>query len=271
MLYRSFTRLLIGLIAAFSLAAPGIAGAQALNTIPYQQLPTYSGTPVTSGREPVSFIYVGTEQQIINLFISHGWNGADSISPSTLLRAYRAARDDAPYPTAPFSPAFINGQRQDLEFQLPTATIRVRHHTRIWVTGATTTDGRQVWVGTASFDNGIGTIGSTGLPVHTIDPDLDYERDFIVDSLGLSGAPYVQLNPAGGYTNTSGQATRTDGRAVVIDLDETSGNPDSPVAAPSRRVSNAETSSPDAPGARLQIEHSPSNFIAWWHYQVFGD
>ena len=225
-----YSRLLPGALLATTLAlSPLPTQAQSPVTIPVGELPTFSSAGIGQGREPVSFIYIGTERQIINLFISHGFSGADPLTPATLLQAYEAAKADAPYPTAPFSPAIIQGHRQDLEFQLPTSanSIRERHHTRIWDTTVQASDGRQVWVGTASFDDGLQALGRTSLPVHHIDPNLDGEREFILDTLGFSGLPYVQLNSGGSGQNSFGNPYYTDGRAVIVDL----GSPDTTPAA----------------------------------------
>jgi hypothetical protein len=240
------SRLILSLLPVLGLVF-GAGGAQAaeFTAESFASVPRYSSAPVGSGREPVSFIYLGTEDQIIRLFVDRGWNGADPISASSLAQAYRAARADAPYPTAPFSPAFVDGQVQDLSFQLPTEanSIRERHHTRIWLTD-TVVDGQLVWVGTASLDVSIATIGSAFLPVHHIDPNLPAEREFILGHLGLAGAPYVMLTPAGAGSNSFGDDYTHDGLAAIIDLSGTPGTPaPSPTPPPAAEPEFANVSS----------------------------
>jgi hypothetical protein len=214
--------------------APLSVQAAGLNAIPFRELPRYSSIPHLPGAEPVTSIYVGTEQQLIRLYVDHGYSGADPITPANILKAYRAAKTNAPYPTAPFTPAFINRRVQDLSFQLPTATNSVaqRHHTRIWLTDSTTTDGRLVWVATSSLDTSVATAGSTILPAHHIDPNLNAERDFTVHSLGLNNVPYVQFMPAQSGHNPLGDPFYTDGRAAVIDLGRAPVGTPKPVAQP---------------------------------------
>ena len=224
----------IFLAVGLTFTLPASTQAASFTAESFMSVPRYSAAPIGSGREPVSFIYIGSEDQIIRLFVDNGWSGADPISASSLARAYRAAQTGAPYPTAPFSPAFIDGQVQDLSFQLPTPanTIAERHHTRIWLTD-TVIDGHQVWVGTASLDVSIATVGRAILPVHHIDPDLPTEREFILSNLGLSGAPYVMLNAAGEGSNTFGDRYTHDGLAAIVDLTDRPTTPAAPITSTS--------------------------------------
>jgi hypothetical protein len=197
------------------------AGAQAAVAaeLPYESLPRFTNNPVGERAQPISFIYVGTEAEVSQAFYSAGWLGADPATPSNLLRAYRAAKADASYPTAPFSPAFIGTNKHDLAFQMATSnnTVHERHHTRLWDSGAVTNDGRPIWVGTASYDDDIATLGRTRIPVHSIDPNIDEERQFIVGSLGLP-VEYVQIVEPQSGKNALGDDWYTDGIAAVIEV-----------------------------------------------------
>lgn len=269
---------LVGALTAVLLVLPGASQAVNINTIPLSGLPTASSAPLSEGSEPVSFIYIGTQAQITQLYASHGWYGADRISASSLLKAYRAARDNAPYPTAPFSPAFIGSNVHDLAFQLPTSanTIAQRHHTRLWDTGLTTTDGRQIWVGTASYDRSIAKYGQTYLPLHHIDANLPAERQFIIRSLGLKNIQYVQLQAASSGRNSFGDPYYHDGRAAIVDLGGTgTGSSVTPTATPKATPRPVPTATP-APAAQSSsttnsksriksyIDSAISRFSAYW-------
>jgi undecaprenyl-diphosphatase len=107
-----------------------------------------------------------------------------------------------------------------LAFQKPTNsnTLRQRHHTRLWHTDFKLADGKEVWVATASYDEGIEFAGPAKLPTHHIDPNIDAERSYIVSSLGLKNVSYEQVvNPQAGK-NASGDTFFTDGKAVVTEL-----------------------------------------------------
>ncbi|MDF2461222.1 MAG: hypothetical protein K0S68_625 [Candidatus Saccharibacteria bacterium] len=224
------------------LVAPGAAQAAAAD-LPYESLPRFTNNPVGERAQPISFIYVGTEAEVSQAFYSAGWLGADPATPSNLLRAYRAAKADAPYPTAPFSPAFIGTNKHDLAFQMATSnnTIHERHHTRLWDSGAVTNDGRPIWVGTASYDDDIATLGRTRIPVHSIDPNIDEERQFIVGSLGLP-VEYVQIVEPQSGKNALGDDWYTDGVAAVIEVPALSGR-QTTYAAPASSGQSATISS----------------------------
>lgn len=269
--------IIVGALATTLLALPAASQAVNLSTIPLSSLPTASSAPLSEGSEPVSFIYLGTEAQITQLFTGHGWYGADRISAASLLKAYRAARDNAPYPTAPFSPAFIGSNVHDLAFQMPTPanTIAQRHHTRLWNTGLTTTDERQIWVGTASYDRSIARYGQTNLPLHHIDANLPAERQFIIRSLGVKNAQYVQLQPAGSGRNSFGDPYYFDGRAAIIDLGGSSvtstrstATPQvtpqpNPKATPAPKAAASSTTSSKS-RIKAYIESAVSRFSTYW-------
>jgi hypothetical protein len=48
-------------------------------------------------------------------------------------------------------------------------------------------ESREVWIGSASFDRGVGFSHDTGQITHHIAPDLDAERDFLIASLAEAG------------------------------------------------------------------------------------
>ena len=109
---------------------------------------------------------------------------------------------------------------EERAFQKPTQTKtwRQRHHTRLSRTNYKLTDGRQIWVATASFDEGIEFAGAAKLPTHHIDPDIDAERAYIAHSLGLEGVIYLQVVKPQAGTNASGDIFFTDGKALLISL-----------------------------------------------------
>jgi membrane-associated phospholipid phosphatase len=198
---------------------PSYARLSTLDESTVHILPTYSET-LTGGRmEPISFIYVGSEDQVINTFTSHGWTRADPSTLANTLRALAVGFQGSQYPSAPVTPSFLNSQPESLAFQQATATqsLRQRHHTRLWRSGYALPDGGPVWVATASFDDGIEFAGPAKLPTHHIDPDIDAERSYIISSLGYPLRLLTVTHPEGGQ-NASGDTFFTDGKAEVIDL-----------------------------------------------------
>ncbi len=76
-----------------------------------------------------------------------------------------------------------------------------------------------MWVATASFDRGIGLGAATGLPTHHIDPNVDAERAYILQSLKVAQPHLVQVVEAQQGYNTAGDGFFTDGRAAVLNLE----------------------------------------------------
>ena len=183
------------------------------------KLPLYSETLTGSRMEPINFIYVGNEAQIVGIFTKHGWYRADKSTVSNTLKAIAVGFQGKQYLTAPVTPSYLNYQPENLAFQHPTAThsLKQRHHTRIWRTNYFLPDGRQIWVATASFDQGIEFVGAAKLPTHHIDPNIDGERGFIINSLNLATDFVPVVSPQLGK-NASGDGFFTDGKAELVYL-----------------------------------------------------
>jgi hypothetical protein len=124
------------------------------------------------------------------------------------------------YLKAPVTPSYLNAEPENLAFQKPTDsnTLRQRHHTRLWQTDFRLASGQEVWVATASYDEGIEFAGPAKLPTHHIDPNIDAERSYIASSLGLKNVSYLQVVNAQAGKNASGDVFFTDGKAAVIRL-----------------------------------------------------
>lgn len=221
-----------GLLAVFALiAAPFLVPIQQVMTTPanitlqsidentVKRLPLYSETLTGSRMEPISFIYVGYESQLVSTFENHGWYRADKSTVSNTLKALAVGFQGKQYPTAPVTPSYLNYKPENIAFQQSTAahSLRQRHHTRLWRTDYALADGRQIWVATASFDEGIEFAGAAKLPTHHIDPNIDGERNFIVKSLGLQSNLVKVVQPQLGK-NASGDGFFTDGKAELIFL-----------------------------------------------------
>lgn len=127
--------------------------------------------------EPISFVIFAKNDQIFEQFLKKtGWLDAD---PVTFLNSMRGAfcnLFNLSYDRFQLTPYFLNGKRQDYCIQKPTEnhTIRERHHARIWKSNLETKFGQKVYAGMASFDIGMDKVLS-----HTIDPDIDKEREYL--------------------------------------------------------------------------------------------
>ena len=231
-LSRKSALLTFGLLAVFTLIAspylvpihqiintPANITLQKIDKNTIQKLPLYSETLTGSRMEPINFIYVGSENQLVSIFTSHRWYRADKSTVSNTIRALAVGFQGKQYLNAPVTPSYLNYKPENIAFQQSTAShsLRQRHHTRLWLTDYTLPDGRPIWVGTASFDEEIEFVGAAKLPTHHIDPNIDRERSFIIESLGLQNNLVTVVQPQLGK-NASGDSFFTDGKAELAFL-----------------------------------------------------
>jgi hypothetical protein len=153
-----------------------------------------------------------------------GWDPADPVTLRTSLEIAGSVIRDRPYPDAPVSPLFVFGRKQDLAFEKPVGdNARRRHHVRFWKAPELGRDGLPLWIGAVTFDRSVGLSHRTGQITHHIAPDVDAERDGLVDDLRRAGRLRVIYQVTGvGATlfgrNGGGDPYYTDGEIRVLVL-----------------------------------------------------
>lgn len=178
--------------------------------------PKYSETISGQKMEPVSIIAVGTDAQIKQAFRAADWYLADEPKVQTWDELAKAAWFNLPYPTAPVTPAFLAAVPNQLAFEKATDSnsVRQRHHTRFWQTDFII-DHAPVWVATASFDDGM-----RYLVTHKIRPEIDLERDYIIEQLErtqlVTLVDDIKLVQPQMGKNQSQDVFFTDGHAYII-------------------------------------------------------
>ena len=185
------------------------------------RMPTSSENILGMLQEPISLIVLAQDETtFLDVFAKAGWHLADRPSFDTMSRAAFAIWFNKEYETAPVTPAFWNGQPHNFGFQSETTdkSLRQRHHARFWQTRFRTTDGLLIFVGTASFDDGL----KWGL-THRIDPNIDAERDFLITDLRRTGwvksEQRIQLVAPVLGQNLAGDPFFTDGNSVIVRID----------------------------------------------------
>jgi hypothetical protein len=184
-------------------------------------LPRFSATLNGRAQAPISMVFLGSATELLETFLAAGWHVADRVTPHNAVKAFACGVLDRPYPSAPVLPVFLDGQLHTLAFQRHDEgdSSRRRHHARWWLTDFSC-EGKQVWVATASFDAGVGISRLFPLPIHHIDPDIDAERDYIVNSLTgtglLSVTQKVRVTEPMTGKNAAGDRFYTEGVAVVL-------------------------------------------------------
>jgi hypothetical protein len=175
--------------------------------------------------DPLNIGFVGTEAELQRLMLGAGWFAADPITLKSSLRIAVDSVAHKPYADAPVSNLYVNGKRQDLAFEQAAAgDPSKRHHVRFWLAGPRDALGRELWIGAATYDSGVGLSHTTGQITHHIAPDVDRERDKLLEDLQRRGGLLVRwmegFQPAREGRNGGGDRFFTDGRLAVVEADE---------------------------------------------------
>lgn len=171
--------------------------------------------------DPLNVALVGTEKELVAAMLAAQWFPAD---PVTLKSSLKIALDTVfhrTYADAPVSSLFVWGRKQDLAFEQPAGgDPRRRHHVRFWRSEQVDEDGRPLWIGAATFDTKVGFSHTTGQITHHIAPDVDAERDKLMNDLSQASRLTAQYWVDGFQEtlegrNGGGDPYHTDGRLAV--------------------------------------------------------
>jgi LssY C-terminus len=175
--------------------------------------------------DPINIALVGTNAEVVRGMTAAGWFPADPITFRSSMRIVGASVLRRPDNDAPVSNLFLFSRKQDLAFEQPlNGGPRHRHHVRFWRWN-NLYEGRSIWIGAATFDERVGFSHTTGQVTHHISPDVDTERDYIVNE--LQQACLVELIEwYDGFhselegRNGGGDRWRTDGRLAIVVMRE---------------------------------------------------
>ncbi len=167
--------------------------------------------------DPINLVLIGRAGAVDSAFRNAGWVSARRGSIGTVTAEIVRGLANEPDVGAPLSAQYLDGRRQDLAYELSGPNARYRHHVRLWLNDSLTL----VWVAAATEDIGVKVNPFKGRFTHRIKPQVDQERDRIVEDLEATGCArlldYVDI--AGAVTqgrNYTGQRFVTDGRAAVL-------------------------------------------------------
>lgn len=167
---------------------------------------------------------VGSRDDVIRAMRAAGWYPADPITLRTSVEIVGSVVLDRPYHDAPVSPLFYEGKKEQLAFEKPEGkSADRRHHVRFWKVLDKGTDDRPVWLGSVTFDRGVGLSHDTGQVTHHIAPDIDAERDGLMRDLRQAGMVqnFFQISGTGPTLfgrNGEGDPYYTDGEIDVATL-----------------------------------------------------
>ena len=147
-------------------------------------LPMVTRTAQGIPGDPLNVGLVGNREDVVLAMHEAGWFPADPVTLRTSIEIAGSVVLDRPYRHAPVSPLYFKGRMQDLAFEKPSGTSADRrHHVRFWLTLHKGEEGRPVWLGAVTFDRSVGFSHYTGAITHHIAPDVDAERDQLINDL----------------------------------------------------------------------------------------
>jgi hypothetical protein len=149
-----------------------------------RQLPCCTTKEDGSGEgDPLNFVIVGTGRDAVAALAESGWGFTEAITVDSIERMVGAFIAKQSFLTAPISPLYAFGRKQDVALQRGRATISQRNHLRVWL-APFRCEGIPVWIGQVSRDIGVKLTGmSPTLTTHVIDPEVDEAREYLFHSL----------------------------------------------------------------------------------------
>lgn len=193
----------------------------------YEHQPAMEGAPKVTTTDaglpgdPLNVGLVGSREEVLGAFASAGWRVAAALGLGSDLAIAESVLADRPDPTAPVSNLLLLGRPQDLAFEKEVGrSAKQRHHVRFWRDDALGPGGRPFWIGTASFDRGVGVSHLTGQITHHIAPDIDADRDLVMADLVAAGQlsqryQVTGMGPTLDGHNAGGDRYFTDGEVDV--------------------------------------------------------
>src|SRR5689334_14946887 len=202
-----------------SLEGKSLTFDQMLPALP-RRVASKSGTP----GDMVNLLLIGTKQQVADAFKAAGWVQPDQSTSDAITHAIQDVVNHTAYSEMPISKLYLFGHAQDFGFAegMPIQIVAERNHFRLWRAPWLDAKGQTVWAGAGTHDVGIER-DSAGQLTHRIDPNVDNERAYILQTLQDAGkvASSEYLTPADPVKQAltaTGDVYRSDGRILVIYL-----------------------------------------------------
>ena len=174
--------------------------------------------------DPINVGFSGSEEELQSAINTAGWVEADPITWGSSKKIVLDSLDHRAYANAPVSDLFINGRKQDLAFEQTFGPDpSKRHHVRFWKCDQPSDYECDFWIGSATFDKGVGVSHLTGQVTHHIDADIDKERDKLGSD--FAKVPGVTIQWIDGFQtvltgkNGGGDPYFTDGRLCLAVVD----------------------------------------------------
>ncbi len=153
-----------------------------------ESFPKFSRTASGIPGDPLNIGLVGSENEIMSAMILASWTPADPITFANAKKIVVSILAHKDYASAPVSNLYLWNRKEDFAFEKEVGgSPKARHHVRFWKSALSDTHGRPFWVGAATYDKTYGLSHRTGQITHHISPDIDSERDALLQSLAQAG------------------------------------------------------------------------------------
>jgi LssY C-terminus len=187
----------------------------------------------------INFLIIGSEGEMQKAFTNAGWVKVDADVRDSVLHGLIVSISKEAYLTMPMSQLYLFGRPQDYGWAHaePIRVVASRNHLRIWK-APFDVKGRPLWVGAATHDIGFERDERNDKLTHKIDPDVDVERKYVEKTLASTGlvfeiSYFLPAEPLKEARTATGGAFHSDGRVLVLELDDSRGNPPAGVTAKS--------------------------------------
>ncbi len=174
----------------------------------------------------VNFMILGSEDAMKKVYTAAGWVTVDADVKGALLSGFLSSLSKEAYLTLPMSQLYLFGRPQDFGWAHaePIKVAAARHHLRIW-RAPFEVNGGTVWVGAATHDIGFERDKRNNGITHKIDPNIDFEREFLEATLSGTGLVgeftyFLPDNPLQEAKTATGGSFHSDGRVLILKLDE---------------------------------------------------
>lgn len=187
-------------------------------------LPMVTRTAQGIPGDPLNVGLVGSREDIAFAMQAIGWAPADPLTLRSSIAIVGSVILHRSYRDAPVSHLFLGGRREQLAYEKQDGTSADRRqHVRLWQVMESGAEGRPVWLGSATFDRGVGLSHYTGQVTHAIAADIDAERDALSTSLAAAHMVVTTYQVSGvGPTlfgrNGEGDSYYTDGEIHLMVL-----------------------------------------------------
>lgn len=190
----------------------------------FESIPRRVGDLAGNPGDMVNYALVGTEAQVKAAFKAGGWVEVDKNVEDAVLHGILSTLNHEAYTEMPMSTLFLFGRGQDLSFARgdPLKVAAERHHLRVWKS-TVYVGGKTLWVGSCTHDIGFEKDQRNGNVTHKIDPKVDDERDYLLQSFDSTGAftSAAYVTPEGPMLTArtaTGGSFYSDGRILVMVL-----------------------------------------------------